>query len=106
MVWQSLVVALIAPAIIIGTTAAVGRSRRRNKEKRMVRYLRAHTEDLPGKQYISITSVAQGIGLDVSETTEAADRSPVVFRSKADESMIGLYEQARSVYEERGVLRL
>ncbi len=106
MFWESLAVVLVAAAIIGGTTTAVGRSRRRNHEKRILRYLRAHTEDRPGKQYISITSVAQGTGLDVSETTDAADRSPAVFRQETDDSMIGLHKEERSVYEERGFLTL
>ncbi len=106
MFWESLAVILIAAAIIGGTRTAVGRSRRRNREKRVLRYLHAHTEDRAGKQYIPITSVAQGTGLDVSETTDAADRSPAIFRQETDESMIGLYKHERSVYEERGVLTL
>lgn len=104
MFWESLAVALVAATLIGGATTAVNRFLRRNREKRIVQYLQAHTEDRAGKQYISIISVAQAICLDVTATTEAVDRSPEIFRCKTDESMIGLYEEERSVYEERGIL--
>ncbi len=106
MIWESLLVVLVSAAIISGIARAVGRARWRNKEKRILQFLRDHSEDRPGKQYISIKSVAQGTGLDVIETTDAADRSPKVFRRETDEGMIGLYKDERSVYEERGVLTL
>lgn len=97
---------LVAAAIIGGTATVVARSRRCNQERRIVRYLQANTEDRPGKQYLSIKSVAQGIGIDANKTTKAVDRSPIIFRRKKDENMIGLYEEERSVYEERGIITL
>ena len=106
MFWEPLAVLLVAAAIIGGATTAVARSRLRNQERRIVRYLQANTEDRPGKQYLSIKSVAQAIGLDANKTTKAVDRSPIIFRHMTDENMIGLYEEERSLYEERGVIAI
>jgi hypothetical protein len=68
--------------------------------------LRENTEDRAGKQFISIVSVAKGVNLEEEDVARIADRLPCVFRRKTDGTMIGLYEEERSVYEERGLLML
>ena len=104
--WVALGATVVGAAIIAAAKAAIRRRLWRNREQRVLQYLRKHTEDRPGKQYIALSSVSQGVGLDVVEVTTVADRCPLVFRRKAHPDMIGLHEQERSIYEERGPITI
>ncbi len=104
--WISTASALAAAGIIALVTWLVHRLRQHHKEKKVVCYLRENTEDRPGKQFLPTASVAKAVNLGEEEVARIANRLPSVFRGKIDNTMIGLYETERSVYEERGILTL
>ena len=104
--WIGIGTVVVGSLVVTAIIALMSRSRWRWREKKIVEYLQSNTEDKAGRQYLSISEIASGTSFDKLTVRGVLERSAVLHTCPSDSNKIGLYEKRRSVYEERGILRL